>query len=78
LGIDLQDLLVLIMDCQTSGSNVEQSHLLELGWFPTQAADPAGSDALAPSVRLIQPPAGWLVPPRVEKLTGYAAGVLVM
>ena len=67
---DLQDLLVLIIDCQTSGSNVEKSHLLELGWFPTQAADPAGSEAFAPSVRLVQPPSGWLVPPRVEKLTG--------
>lgn len=70
MGIDLQNLLVLIIDCQTSGSNVEKSHLLELGWFPAQAADPAGSGALAPSVRLIQPPPGWRVPPRVEKLTG--------
>jgi DNA polymerase III epsilon subunit-like protein len=70
LSIDLQDLLVLIIDCQTSGSNVGKSHLLELGWFPMQVANPAGSDALTPSVRLIQPPSGWLVPPRVEKLTG--------
>jgi DNA polymerase-3 subunit epsilon len=70
LGIDLHDLLVLIIDCQTSGSNVEKNHLLELGWFPAQVADPAGSDGLIPSVRLIQPPSGWLVPPRVEKLTG--------
>lgn len=70
MGIDLQDLLVLIIDCQTSGSNVKKSHLLEIGWFPAQAADPAGSDAYAPSVRLVQPPSGWLVPPRVEKLTG--------
>ncbi|MGD8837882.1 MAG: GIY-YIG nuclease family protein [Desulfobacteraceae bacterium] len=70
MSIELPDLLVLIIDCQTSGSNVEKSHLLELGWFPTQAADPAGSDALSPSVRLIQPPSGWSVPPRVERLTG--------
>ncbi|MGD9187669.1 MAG: GIY-YIG nuclease family protein [Desulfobacteraceae bacterium] len=70
LSIELQDLLVLIIDCQTSGSNVGKSHLLELGWFPTQASDPAGSDTLAPSVRLIQPPSGWLVPPRVARLTG--------
>jgi DNA polymerase III epsilon subunit-like protein len=70
LSIELQDLLVLVMDCQTSGSNVEKSHLLELGWLPARAVDRAAADDLAPSVRLIQPPPDWQVPPRVEKLTG--------
>jgi DNA polymerase-3 subunit epsilon len=70
LNIELQDLLVLVMDCQTSGSNVEKSHLLELGWLPARAADTAGPEALFPSVRLLQPPPDWQVPSRVEKLTG--------
>ncbi len=76
MGIDLQDLLVLVIDCQTSGSSVEKSHLLELGWLPSRAADRAGPDDRSPSVRLLRPPAGWQMPPRVAKLTGIDSRML--
>jgi DNA polymerase-3 subunit epsilon len=70
LTIELQDLLVLVIDCQTSGSNVEKSQLLEVGWLPARATDTAEPEERFPAVRLIRPPQEWQVPSRVEKLTG--------
>lgn len=70
LDIDLDRLLVLVIDCQTSGSNVEKSHILEIGWLPARAGDAHATDSFAPVVHLVRPPKDWRLPPRVEKLTG--------
>ncbi len=70
LTIALKNLQVLVIDCQTSGSNVEQSHILEIGWVPMRAGEPADPVGGAPTVHLIRPPQDWQVPAHVEKLTG--------
>lgn len=70
LDIDLNHLLVLVIDCQTSGSNVEKSHILEIGWLPARAGDVQASASFAPVAHLVQPPEDWRLPPRVKKLTG--------
>ena len=69
---NLQEMLVLAIDCQTSGSSVENSHLLEIGWWPIRAAQADNTDGHLPTVQLIRPPHDWQLPARIEKLTGIA------
>lgn len=70
---NLKDMQVLVIDCQTSGSNVERSHLLEIGWLPVRAADNDANERHLPCVRIIKPPDDWQLPAPIEKLTGIGS-----
>jgi DNA polymerase III epsilon subunit-like protein len=67
---NIQEMLVLAINCQTSGSSVENSHLLEIGWLPIRAADAENTDGHVPTVQLIRPPDNWQLPARIANLTG--------
>jgi DNA polymerase III epsilon subunit-like protein len=64
----LRELDVLIVDCQTTGSSPAFGHVLELAWG-TARAD--GALLRAAESHFIALPPGAVVPPIVQKITGY-------
>jgi DNA polymerase-3 subunit epsilon len=65
--IPLDQLAVVVLDCQTTGASPKHGHLLELAWSVGQAADPDWPPVRSHLVRL---PEGARIPPRIAKLTG--------
>ncbi len=68
--MNLEDLTVLAIDCQATGSSPEHAELIELGWSPFRASSSTDPDGLTPEARLIQPETSTSVPRRVRELTG--------
>lgn len=69
MATDLLTLEVLLVDCQTTGSNPERHHLIEVGWTGYRAADdpPPPDEVESALVRL---PAGEEIPRPIARLTG--------
>ena len=65
--IPLDQLEVVVLDCQTTGASPKHGHLLELAWSVGRAADPDWPPVHSHLVRL---PDGQRIPPRIAKLTG--------
>ena len=61
----LNELPVLILDCQTTGASPKNGHLLELGWMLASA-----SEAGTVITSLIKLPEGVELPQRSKKITG--------
>ncbi len=70
LNIPLKNLLVLAVDCQTTGGKAENNHLLEIGWLTLRAGDLDETQSLNPTTFLVKPPDGQALMPHVKKLTG--------
>ena len=68
----LDDLQVLILDCQTTGSHPDQAHLLEIGWTCTSAAGLKDVSDLDVSTHLFNPPEHLEMPRSIERLTGIS------
>ena len=58
----LRDRVPLFIDVQTTGTQADRSHLLEIGWA-------VGTNGVI-SYRLIRPPDGITIPGRVRQMTG--------
>lgn len=66
--MNLQDLPVLVLDCQTTGASPAKGHLLEIGWSAAQARqDPEEAKICAHLIQLPNP-AG--IPRHISRLTG--------
>ena len=68
--MNLEDLTVLAIDCQATGSSPENADLIELGWSTFRVSSPDDPDDLVPDARLIRPDELTSVPRRVRELTG--------
>ena len=68
-SILLQDLPVLLVDCQTTGASPASSHLLEIGWLLASARQSGLSPAKV-QTRLVALPEGEILHPRIKKITG--------
>lgn len=68
--IPLDELDVVVIDCQTTGASPQHGHLLELAWSVGRAANPAWRTDPAVVSHLVQLPEGARIPPRISKLTG--------
>ncbi|MFH1279438.1 MAG: GIY-YIG nuclease family protein [Candidatus Eisenbacteria bacterium] len=69
MSTDLRHLRVLLIDCQTTGSNPDRHHLLEVGWRMYRAVEepPAPAEVESCLVRL---PEGEEIPRAIVRLTG--------
>ncbi len=66
----LDDLYILALDCQTTGANPENGHLLEVGWVKTRASAIEKPEDLKPQTYLAKLPAGVEIPRTVHRITG--------
>ena len=69
-SVFLENLTVLVADCQATGSNPPTAHLFEIGWSTAGAGRPAGAVASDSVSFLLQLPDGISIPRAVERLTG--------
>lgn len=68
----LEDLEVMVLDCQTTGANPDKGYLLEIAWATLRASDPPDRVASTIRTQLIALPEGAEIPPRVERITGIS------
>jgi DNA polymerase-3 subunit epsilon len=66
----LENLTVLVVDCQASGSQPSTAHLFEIGWSTASARRPDGALACDSVSFLLQLPDGVSISRTVERLTG--------
>jgi DNA polymerase III subunit epsilon len=63
----LDELPILVLDCQATSSHPARGHLLEVAWSILSA----GEESAAPTVsRLVRMPEGTTIPDRVRRVTG--------
>jgi DNA polymerase-3 subunit epsilon len=66
----LENLTVLVVDCQASGSHPPTAHLFEIGWSTASARRPDGALECGSVSFLLQLPDGVSISRTVERLTG--------
>jgi DNA polymerase-3 subunit epsilon len=66
MATPLRDLPILLVDLQATGADPDRSHLLELAWSRTRAAE----ESSPIETTLVALPRGARIPPQVERLTG--------
>ena len=76
MNINLNELEVLALDCQTTGANPEKGHLLEIGWARTSAAAATRQKSLLVKSYLAALPQDVEIPPAVERVTGISIEAL--
>jgi len=69
----LSSLEVLALDCQTTGANPENGHLLEIAWSRGRAADSGWSSDPEVTSFLVRLPGGKRIPRRITRITGIEA-----
>ena len=69
MELQLRELPVLLVDCQTTGANPQKGALLELAWT-TSSASTSVLDSSAIEVRLVALSGGKRIPPAITRLTG--------
>ena len=69
---DLLHARVLVLDCQTTGSNADNSHVIEIGWMSCRAADPIDTQPPPVHTSLVQLPQNAVLSERVARLTGIS------
>ena len=68
--MNLADLNILALDCQATGANPQNGHLLEIGWIQTCAAAIVKPETLTASAYQIALPLDVDIPPAVQRITG--------
>ncbi|UCD05313.1 MAG: GIY-YIG nuclease family protein [candidate division WOR-3 bacterium] len=67
--LNLANLVILLMDCQTTGANPKRGSVLEIGWARSDSLD-YRREMSEIKVRLFRKPIDFKIPARVQKLTG--------
>ncbi|MCC7535375.1 MAG: GIY-YIG nuclease family protein [Deltaproteobacteria bacterium] len=63
----LEEIEVLVLDCQATAATLERGFVLEIGWSRARAGDDAPSEV---TCRRVAPPEGGRVPAAVTRITG--------
>ena len=70
MTINLTELKILAIDCQTTGANPDKGLLLEIGWIPGRASLPIKSAMPGLRSYLIGLPPETAIPRAVQRITG--------
>jgi len=70
--MNLADLQILTLDCQTTGANPDKGHLLEIGWVKTSAEAAVQLHTLNPQSYFVRLPPDIDIPLAVERVTGLS------
>ena len=66
----LKETKILIVDCQATGANPQNGHLIEIGWMRCQPGQKGVLTSMACETHLIQLPKDVHIPKQVERVTG--------
>jgi DNA polymerase-3 subunit epsilon len=72
MTVSLENLQVLVLDCQTTGSRPPKGHLLEIGWAVIRTGDLLESAEQSVTAHLLALPDQGTLPRHVARLTGIA------
>jgi DNA polymerase-3 subunit epsilon len=67
---DLNRLVVLFLDCQTTGANPKNGSVVEIGWARSHASQGKNTDITRVHAHLLRLPVGQDLPARVQSVTG--------
>ena len=70
--MDLDKLVVLFLDLQTSGANPKKGRVLEVGWARSDFSRECGLDENSLHSYLLQQPEGCEIPERIQSITGIS------
>jgi len=70
--MNLADLEILVLDCQTTGANPQKGYLLEIGWLQTCAAESARPQTLPVRCFPVRLPPQVEIPRAVQRVTGIS------
>jgi DNA polymerase-3 subunit epsilon len=70
MGIPLEQLNVLFVDCQATGPNPERGRVIEIGWARSDALESNDGEMRGIETFLVRLPEGQEIPRRVEAITG--------
>ncbi len=65
----LENLVVLLLDCQTTGANPRNGSVIEIGWARSDALGD-GEEVSEINARIFKKPSDFEIPARVQKITG--------
>jgi DNA polymerase-3 subunit epsilon len=65
----LEKLVVLFMDCQTTGANPERGNVIEIGWARSDILD-KNEGSVRINTHILRLPSERVIPPRVQRITG--------
>ena len=74
--LSLEQLPVLVIDCQSTGVNPERGHLLELGWATVVADACRTNDDISVHAQRVRLPEGVDIPRPVQRITGITPDIL--
>lgn len=66
----LTELEILVLDCQTTGSNPANGHVLEIGWKQVAGTNHDSASQSAIESFVLQLPEGETIPRRIQRMTG--------
>ena len=68
--MDLKELIVLFLDCQTTGSNPKKGNVVEIAWACSSSSPGSELDVSSVQTHIIQQPKGAAIPERIYRITG--------
>ena len=74
--MSLDELHILALDCQTTGANPANGHLLEIGWVKARTSAFETPADLQPQAQLVKLPTANEIPRTVKRITGISDGDL--
>jgi DNA polymerase-3 subunit epsilon len=66
----LNDLPVLIIDCQATANHPRNGHLLEIGWLPMRASQSIEDVSRVVQTSMVRLPEGYVLPKVITRITG--------
>jgi DNA polymerase-3 subunit epsilon len=71
--MDLDKLIVLYLDCQTTGSNPRKGRVIEIGWARSDFSRDCGFDEFSMHTHVLQQPPECEIPERIQAITGIGS-----
>jgi len=71
--MNLEELVVLFIDCQTTGANPKQGSVIEIGWARSDVFDDCDTKPASVTTHLLKLFPGHDIPTRVQRITGIRA-----
>lgn len=72
MAMNLEDLIVLFLDCQTTGANPQKGDVIEIGWARSDTFRGGAKPHRGIETYFVKPPCERMIPKRVQAVTGIS------
>ncbi len=72
MTMNLEDLIVLFLDCQTTGANPEKGDVIEIGWARSDISLGGEKPHRKMETYFVKPPCEQIIPKRIQAVTGIS------